>query len=445
MSQATTRGTRPLPPGSDQVQVKLISSSSVWLSWQPAYPPTGELHHFEVGQLEGPGGVLVSSVNVSLGHRCSQSDLARRAADYKETFCYVFNDLSPDTDYGFQVRVWNRGESQASDWSQPVSVSTASTTTTEEEEEMGEDGGSVEAETVSPGSSLSTTTVASSVKEPGQKKGHSDNTIILILCLTFGFIFLAVLVTALIYKLKIVRLKQQMRNEELWNQGRDFHNVSHSASYIGGSSVNTELSNMSGVSTYAVSMNTSFPSEIQSRRLPEPPPVRNRAELEPQYSEAYELDQLGQQAGSYLEMSPSRRGSRVLESTTIIQEEVTDNDGYLRPTFPTIDLTPIKLRPTEAHYEAQYLRPDGAEIAQESYEAPDLVRNVPAFAVPEARQPPVETGETGSNYNSLNFERLTEPRLSEHSQASSVRTSPSEPLIKSGRPVSLTVSTPVDV
>ena len=415
----------------------------------PSYPPTGDLERFEVGLLEPKLGYLLSSVNVSLSHRCGQSDLARRAADYKESFCYVFNDLSPDTDYGFQVRVWNRGQSQASEWSQAVTVRTISNTTTTTEEEEG----SLQTETENPGSSLSTTTMASSVKQPKEKKGHSDNTIILILCLTFGFIFLAVLVTALIYKLKIVRLKQQMRNEEMWNQGREFHNVSHSASYIGGSSLNTELSNMSGVSSYAVSMATSFPSEIQARRLPEPPPVRNRAELEPQYSEAYELDQLGQLGkppGSYLEMSPSRgpsrspsrRGSTVLESTTIIQEEITDNDGYLRPTFPTIDLTPIKMPPREADH---YLRPDAGEIAEESYEAPpDLVRNVPTFALPEPsrQQQQPESGEPESNFNSLNFMRLTEPRLSEHSQASSVRTSPSEPLIKVLNP---TMSKPVDV
>ena len=81
----------------------------------PSYPPTGDLQRFEVGLLEA--GTLVSSVNVSLSHRCSKSDLTRRAADYKETFCYVFNDLKPDTNYGFKVKVFNRGESQASDWS----------------------------------------------------------------------------------------------------------------------------------------------------------------------------------------------------------------------------------------------------------------------------------------------------------------------------------------
>ena len=411
----------------------------MWLSWLPSYPPTGELHHFEVGLLEA--GYLVSSVNVSLSHRCSQADLTRRAADYKERFCYVFSDLKPETKYGFQVRVLNRGESQASqlseasDWSEAVSVTTISPTTTTEEGQASE-----QTETLNPGSSLTTTTAASAVKKP-EKKGHSDNTIIIILCCTFGGIFLAVVTTALIYKLKIVRLKAQMRNEEIWNQGRDLHNVSQSASYIGGSSLNTEFSNMSGVSSYAVSMNTSFPSEIQRRRLPEPPPVRNRAELEPQYSEAYELDQLEQPPGSYVEMSPSR-----LESTTIIQEEITDNDGYLRPTFPTIDLTPIKPREV-----AQHFRPESGEIAQESYEAPDLVRNVPTFALPEPSRPPAESGEPESNLNSLNFERLTEPRLSEHSQASSVRTSPSEPLIRNtpdtgSKPfVSVTMSKPVDV
>lgn len=127
-------------------------------------------------------------------------------------------------------------------------------------------------------------------------------------------------------------------------------------------------------------------------------------------------------------MTPSQRNSGVLESTVIQEEESIDTDGYLRPTFPNIDLTPIKSRGRERE-EAEVDLSPGEAIPQESYMAPDLVRNVPSF-------PP----ETESNFNSLNFERLTGARLSENSQASSIRTSPSEPLIKS-----VTVSKPVDV
>ena len=406
-SQAKTLDTRPLPPEPERMTVKVISSRSVLLSWLPPYPPTGELDRFQVANIVS--GERKSSVNVSLAHKCPSSPA-------EEKFCYLFDNLSPDTDYGFQVRVWNRGQSQPSDWSQTLTVNTTSTTESTEVPESEE----TETETVLPlvGPGDQTTTPPSTVK-PKQKGKHSDHTIIIILCLTFGLIFISVLVTALIYKLKIVRLKQQMRSEEMWNQGRDLNNLSLSASYLGNSSITTQLSN---ISAYAVSMNTSYQAEIQSRRLPEPPPVRNRAEQENQYSEAYELDRLP--GVSYEEMSPSDRSSRVMESTVIQEEENYDTDGvYLRPTFPNFDLTPVKTLPRPGEEEEVE-----EVIAQESYVAPDLVRSVP---------PSVETE---SNLDSLNFQRLTGARLSETSQASSVRTSPSEPLIKS-----ITVLKPVDV
>ena len=88
-------------------------------------------------------------------------------------------------------------------------------------------------------------------------------------------------------------------------------------------SINTRLSDISAYAEISVSsLNTSYNSEIQSRRLPEPPPVKNRAELiktEPEYSDTYELEPLP--GNGYLDMSPSRRQSlaekRILESTRI--------------------------------------------------------------------------------------------------------------------------------
>ena len=400
-SQAKTLDTRPRPPELERISVKVISSRSVLLSWLPPYPPTGELDSFQVASIVS--GERRSSVNVSLAHKCSPAE---------EQICYLFDDLSPGTSYGFQVRVWNRGQPQPSEWSQTVTVTTSPVTESPESEET-------ETETVLPlVSPEDPATTLPTLSKPEQK-GHSDHTIIIILCLTFGLIFISVLVTALIYKLKIVRLKQQMRSEEIWNQGRDLNNLSHSASYLGSASVTTQLSN---ISAYAVSMNTSIQSEIQGRRLPEPPPVRNRAEQENQYSEAYELDHLP--GGRYEEMSPSERSSRVMESTVLQEEESCDTDGYLRPTFPNFDLSPVKSRERPGEAES----PRAEVIAEESYVAPDLVRSVPASL------------ETESNLDSLNFERLAGGRLSENSQASSIRTSPSEPLIKS-----ITVLKPVDV
>merc|ERR1711974_300589 len=62
-------------------------------------------------------------------------------------------------------------------------------------------------------------------------------------------------------------------------------------------------------------------ANIQTRRLPEPP-------TEPEYSEAYEVMPV---PGVFA----SIEGGAVspLESTRIQEEEITDVEGYLRPTF----------------------------------------------------------------------------------------------------------------
>ena len=190
-SQAKTLDTRPLPPEPERMRVKVISSRSVLLSWLPPYPPTGELDRFQVASILS--GQRQSSVNVSLAHKCPSSPA-------EEKFCYLFDNLSPDTDYGFQVRVWNRGQSQPSDWSQTLTVNTTSTTESPEVPESEE----TETETVLPlvGPGDQTTTPPSTVT-PKQKGKDNDHTIIIILCLTFDLILISVLVTALIYKLKI--------------------------------------------------------------------------------------------------------------------------------------------------------------------------------------------------------------------------------------------------
>ena len=291
--------------------------------------------------------------------------------------------------------------------------------------------------------------------------------------LLFGLVFLGVTVTALVYKLKIVRLKQQMRNEELWNHGRDPGELSHSVSYVGGASTSTRFSDLNNTySTYATisaaSLNTSFAAaEIQARRLPEPPPgpaSGNRAALvtEPEYCYAsYELEALpvsGQVQGpGYLDMSrsPSRRHSATLESTRIQEEELqeeecTDTEGYLRPTFPNTDLlSPV--RPPDTEPGQRRLSGPGPEavIEPESYEVPGDLRprlpvidnNPPDLVRLHPAPPPAGLS---SLEPEVGFERSEPPRLSQTSSlGSSKRNSPSEPLMKAGQPPGLIRSTKI--
>ena len=104
--------------------------------------------------------------------------------------------------------------------------------------------------------------------------------------------------------------------------------LSHSSSYLP-ADTSTRLADSYLTSLEDSSNFGSLRSNIQARRLPEPPGPPG----EPQYAEAYEQVQV---AGVW---SP-------LESTRIQEQEVTDVEGYLRPTFADRS-SPITTREAE--------------------------------------------------------------------------------------------------
>ena len=444
------------------------------LSWTPAHPPTGDIARFEVGYRQ-EARYWSSPTEVSLLHQgaCVEAAELRSRRAASASFCYVFNDLRPATIYGFRIRAFNRDVEEASEWSAVVAVTTQAAPPPAPP--LPAPASNVTAPAppptptprpAPPAPPLDLPTNSSQGAGAGageEAEPSSYHTLTLVVGLLFGLVFLGVTVTALVYKLKIVRLKQQMRSEELWNHGRDPGELSHSVSYVGGASTSTRFSDLNATySTYATisaaSLNTSFAAaEIQARRLPEPPPgpaAGNRAALvtEPEYCYAsYELEALpgpGQGQGpGYLDMSrsPSRRHSATLESTRIQEElqeeECTDTEGYLRPTFPNTDLlSPV--RPPDTEPGQRRLSGPGPEavIEPESYEVPGDLRprqpvidtNPPDLV--RLHPPPAPAG-LSSLEPEVGFERSEPPRLSQTSSlGSSKRNSPSEPLIKAGQP-----------
>ena len=371
--KARTLETVPEPP--TNIHLKAISPTSVHMQWSPAWPPTGEVKMFKIS-FRQQDKYWSQPTEVDLSHRgaCVKAREQRAVTKQGEEFCYVFNNLSEDTKYGFRIKTYNQGVEDSSDWSEVVNVTTPPPfvveVTTAAPEIINEPPATdiVITSSVSPGqgdpeaeapttpgvtiinnSSLKpetprTTEMPRPVPEPDTAMSQSETTtrnlVIIVIGLLCGIIFLGVLITAVVYKMKIVRLKRQMRSEELWNHGRDPDNLSHSVSYIGGSSVNTRLSDVSAyatISDVSFSLNNSFSNRadprIQSRRLPElPPAVKNRAEslAEPQYSDAYELEPLP--GGGYLDMSrspsrSSRRHSRVADASVI---QVCTKSEYLK-------------------------------------------------------------------------------------------------------------------
>ena len=332
--QERTLPTHPVAP--EQVSSSAHTHTSVFLVWRLAYPPTGRLSRFQlqVGQPTGSEGENVWT-------RAEELDESHRCRDNPEAFCYSVQDLKPGNSYVFRVRAWNEGIAKASPWSVLLNQST------EHEEPL---------PTGEPAS-------IPSVPAPTPGSSPSSSTLIVIVSILGAIVLMAGIITALIYKLKLTRLKQQIKNEDQWNTAGQ---LSHSSSYLPGApSASTHLADSYLTSLeLSADFNSMRPDDIQARRtsadfgslrssnmqgrrLPEPPG-------EPQYAEAYELVPV---PGVFQE---GEVPSSPLESTRIQEEEVTDVEGYLRPTFAErSDSSPIRHRASSrARVEA---------IAPESY------------------------------------------------------------------------------
>ena len=310
--QERTLPTSPLAP------VSLVSSSqtesSVFLSWSPAFPPTGQVSGFSlhVTQLQDGGQEgLEWDEQLGVTHLCK---------DNPQNFCYSVQSLQPNTSYRFKLRAWNAGVSESSLWSSSL-------------EQMTEGDAVPLVTTLHP-------PAVPSVPSPTTSSGSPS--LVIILSTMGAILVLVVFIVFLYFQLKFSRLKQQIRNEEQWNGPAG--QLSHSSSYLPGPSVSTHLAD-----SYLTSLERSgdlgslrSSADIQTRRLPQPP----QALEEGQYAETYELVPV---PGVFLPTSP-------LESTRIQgQEEVTDVEGYLRPTFAERGESPI------LHREG------GEEIPAESY------------------------------------------------------------------------------
>jgi len=295
--QEQTKPTTPAAPQS--LESSSQTNSSVFLSWRLPRPPTGKLDKFllQVGRTQEDDTVSWRRVQVE-GHRACNFN-----SEPVELYCYSVTDLDPGVSYRFRVRAWNLEVDEPSLWSSELTQATA----------MGES--TISSSTLSPNPSSEITPTPSPSSSP---------LVIAVVSILAIIVIVAIVIVCLVYKLKITRLKQQMRNEEEWNQ---LGHLSHSSSYLPGAppsaSVSTRLAD-----SYLTSLETSADfgslrsANIQTRRLPEPPTT------EPEYSEAYETMPV---PGVFAPLDVG--AGSPLESTRIQEEEITDVEGYLRPTF----------------------------------------------------------------------------------------------------------------
>ena len=220
-----------------------------------------------------------------------------------ELYCYSVTDLEAGVSYLFRVKAWNLNVDEPSPWSTELTQATA----------VDENPGP-SSSTIGPNPASEITPTPPPTTSP---------LVIAIVSILAVIVVVAIVVVCLVYKLKITRLKQQMRNEEEWNQ---LGHLSHSSSYLPGAPQASFSTSTRLADSYLTSLETTADfgslrsANIQTRRLPEPPTA------EPEYSEAYEVMPVPGVFETGGAASP-------LESTRIQEEEITDVEGYLRPTF----------------------------------------------------------------------------------------------------------------
>ena len=247
--QEQTKPTTPAAPQS--LESSSQTNSSVFLSWRLPRPPTGELDKFLL-QVKFSVSLLCLLGLLATKSLTTLTNLFRRWAVLKKTtlsaggvsrsrkqlffvistppdrfqveghhscnfnsepvelYCYSVTGLDPGVSYRFRVRAWNLEVDEPSLWSSELTQATA----------MGES--TISSSTLSPNPSSEITPTPSPSSSP---------IVIAVVSILAIIVIVAIVIVCLVYKLKITRLKQQMRNEEEWNQ---LGHLSHSASYLPG-------------------------------------------------------------------------------------------------------------------------------------------------------------------------------------------------------------------
>lgn len=400
------------------------SANSVHLKWYPAYPPTGLIKKYVIQQGEDHGGTILWTKPHTVDPNpflCTGQLRESRTANIgygSKPVCYVVDNLEANTSYAFHINTWNNDtgdQIQFSEYSEIVRIQTPPENTT-----------------ILPLQTTLTTLLP--VPVPTIKKDDlqsvGSNSITIILCLAAAVVLLGVIVTAMVYKLKVVKLTQQLSQSQLENR-RD----SNLSSTYNPNSTISGMSTHTLDTSYLASIRTTA-SSIQSRRLPEPPPedpIKRNAE----YSEAYEMP-------NYLSMAATLNRShspKIIEEE--LEEEQSDIDGYLRPTFPPTESSPMRTpsqqdsrRSRQASQEADsdYVsegekNPSLNVIVTDGYVVPEAMVRHNSYIPPQSYVAPGELNKWGDERQYL---RSNDQYLNKMgSNSSSKSHSPSTPLILS--------------
>ncbi len=270
---ARTLPTTPEPPVDIRVSP---GATSVHVHWIEHYPPTGKVENFFLRVRKSQNkDVWRYRVRVPGRDRCIAGEDERT---HEEPICTVIADLDPDTAYTLEIQTKNVDVNKPSMFSQSVDFFT-------------------DPVSFAPQVNLSFTT-PEPVDEAHENTSKDDDEVILdplviVMILVTTALILIVVSTVLVYKIKVNKLKMHYEQQQ----------QQRSANY-------TDSTFMSTTSTRTSSFfepgtwTSRHVDEIQSRRLPEPPPS---------VSDSYYVDA---DASQYTDVAGC-----------------TDVDGYLKPTF----------------------------------------------------------------------------------------------------------------
>lgn len=276
----------PAPPSLQNASP--TSPESIHLRWAPKYPPTGIITQYIVryGTLENANNQTVWRGELEV----SQDD--NYCHHSPPSFCHVIHDLQANQTYAFQIKAYNDNVTQGSKYSDILYATT------------------------DPDPSLTTFSSPSTSSEKGVENEKSgvenensalDTPVIALIASLVIILVLALIGTAIVYRVKMKKLKmryEQRLSDSVQNYGE-------------AASVSTNMTTANYIASVASQI-----EEIQSRRLPEPPPSRNKS-LERHYCDIG-VENLRQQPDLLEHGNKYKR------------EREEDLEGYLKPTFPRI-------------------------------------------------------------------------------------------------------------
>ncbi|TRY68458.1 hypothetical protein TCAL_14207 [Tigriopus californicus] len=353
----TESADRPDPP----VNISMTAvESSVHLRWNPPYPPTGRVIKYKlrygVNNTIGPAPIhWIKPIEVPIEHTC----MYKRVVEGNEPLCWTISGLEPDTLYFVEVQTFAHDADLPSLYSNTVVAQTAVGPKLVTEKPDASVSTSVSNESTNKAARTPRANVG--VDEQGPSK------LIIVGFVLLGCLAVVGFCTGVIYKIKEIKLKKRFENQgSVVNDSslvRSHRLSATSMTYDPGMSIVTDMTTLSSRGQRGQNYVQQWADQIQdiqSRRLPEPPPdqiilpgtnSRRRPQGEP---------------SEYLEVRPASRRppSPILSS---LQDDP-ELGVYLRPTF-----RPSGSPPRIFHESLLTSTPNERKIPAVSYDPPTVL------------------------------------------------------------------------